>query len=189
MIVAEKLAQYLQHQTPHDGVKWTVFGRELMEKVLADHDLPKHLLKFLPEDRLSLVEDNLAELFGVHPASKVVLKQAAETIMQLAGMGGAILVGRAANIVTAKLPNVLHVRLVASLDDRIERICRDENKTPDEARRFCIEKEHARERYVKHYFHADTNDPLLYHLIINTSRVGHDNAVRLIGDALMHLGQ
>src|SRR5215469_10310753 len=88
MMVAEKLAQYLQHQTPHDDVKWTVFDRQLMEKVLADHDLPKHLLRFLPEDRLSLVEDALAELFGVHPASKMVLKQAAETIMQLAGMGG-----------------------------------------------------------------------------------------------------
>jgi cytidylate kinase len=187
MLVAEKLAQYLQLQTPHDGVKWTVFNREFMIKVLADHDLPEHLLRFLPEDRVSRVEDALAELFGVHPAAKTILEQAAETMLQLAGMGGAILVGRAANIVTAKLPNVLHVRLVAPLDDRIERICHEEHKTLEEARRFCIEKERARERYVKSYFHADTNDPLLYHMVINTSRLGHENAARLIGDAVMHL--
>lgn len=189
MIVAEKLAQYLQEQTLHDDVKWTIFDRELMEKVLADHDLPKHLLQFLPEDHVSRVEDALAELFGVHPAAKTILKQAAETMLQLAGMGGAIMVGRAANLVTARLQNVLHVRLVAPLEDRIQRICRDEHKTPAEARRFCIEKERARERYVKSYFHADTNDPLLYHMVINTSRVGYDNAARLIGDAVMHLGQ
>ena len=102
-------------------------------------------------------------------------------------MGGAILVGRAANIVTARLPNVLRVRLVAPLEDRIERICRDEHKTPGEARRFCLEEEQARARYVKTYYHADISDPVLYHLVINTSRVGHENAARLIGDAVMHL--
>ena len=43
--------------------------------------------------------------------------------------------------------------------------------------------------YVKTYFHADINNALLYHLVINTSRVGCDNAVRIIGDALLHLGR
>jgi len=83
---------------------------------------------------------------------------------------------------------VLHVRLVAPLDERIERICRDDHKSPAEARRFCLDEEQARTRYVKTYFRADINDALLYHLIINTSRVGCENAARLIGDALLRLG-
>jgi len=63
--VAEKLAAYLQqHSPPHQGAPWTVFDRELMDKVLADHNLPKHLARFLPEDRASQVEDTLAEKFG-----------------------------------------------------------------------------------------------------------------------------
>jgi cytidylate kinase len=185
--VAEKLANYLQQQTPHDGVKWTVFDRELMDKVLADHNLPKYLAQFLPEDRVSHVEDMLAEIFGVHPPTHTVIQQTAETLLQLAGLGGAILIGRAGNIVTARLPNVLHVRLVAPLEDRIERICRDDHKTPSEARRFCLEEEQARARYVKTYFHADINDALLYHLVINTSRVGCENAARIIGDAVLCL--
>jgi len=41
--------------------------------------------------------------------------------------------------------------------------------------------------YVKTYFHADINNALLYHLVINTSRVGCDNAARIIGDAVLHL--
>jgi cytidylate kinase len=110
-------------------------------------------------------------------------------MLQLAELGDAILIGRAGNIVTAKLPNVLHVRLIAPLEDRIERICRNDHKTPDEARRFCLEEEQARTRYVKTYFHADINDALLYHLVVNTSRVGCDNAARIIGDALLHLAR
>ena len=189
VIIAEKLAHFLQLHSPHDHTQWTVFDRELMEKVLTDHNLPKYLAKFLPEDRASHIEDILADIFGVHPPTHTVVQQTAETLLQLAELGDAILIGRAGTIVTAKLPNVLHVRLIAPLEDRIERICRDEHKTPDEARRFCLEEEQARTRYVRTYFHADIDDALLYHLVINTSRVGCDNAVRIIGDAVLHLGR
>jgi cytidylate kinase len=188
VIIAEKLAKYLAQQAPLEGATWTVFDRELMDKVLADHNLPKYLAQFLPEDRASQIEDTLADIFGVHPPTQTVVQQTAETLLQLAELGNAILIGRAGNIVTAKFPNVLHVRLVAPLEDRSERICRDDHKSPAEARRFCLEEEQARARYVKTYFRADINDALLYHLIINTSRVGCDNAAQLIGDAVLRLG-
>jgi cytidylate kinase len=189
VMVAEKLAGYLQQHSPPDGTVWTVFDRELMDKVLADHNLPKYLAQFLPEDRASQIEDTLADIFGVHPPTQTVVQQTAETLLQLAELGSAIIIGRAGNIVTAKLPNVLHVRLVAPLEDRIERICRDDKKTPAEARRFCLEEEQARARYVKTYFRADINDALLYHLVVNTSRVGCDHAARLIGEAVLRLGR
>jgi cytidylate kinase len=189
VLIAERLAHYLQQQSPPHGAQWTVFDRELMDKVLADHNLPKYLAKFLPEDRASQIEDTLADIFKVHPPTQTMVQQTAETLLQLAELGGAILIGRAGNIVTAKLPNVLHVRLIAPLEDRMERICRDDHKTPDEARRFCLEEEQARTRYVKTYFHADINNALLYHLVINTSRVGCENSARLIGHAVLHMDQ
>jgi len=187
VIVAEKLANYLQQHAPAPNPSWTVFDRELMNQVLADHNLPAHLEKFLPEDRLSAIEDILADIFSVRPTSQTLVQQTAETILKLAELGNVILVGRAGNIVTAPLPRVLHVRLVAPLEDRIERICRDDRKSPAEARKFCLEEEAARTRYVKNYYNADINDPVLYHLIINTSRVGYENTARMIGDAVLHL--
>jgi cytidylate kinase len=39
---------------------------------------------------------------------------------------------------------------------------------------------------LKKYFHADVNDPLLYHLVINTGLVGYDNAAKIIGDAVLN---
>ena len=187
IIVAEKLASYLQPHVPSGCAAWTVFDRELMDKVLADHNLPAYLAKFLPEDRVSQIEDTLADILGVRPPAATMIRQTAETMLKLAELGGVILLGRAGNIITAKQPHVLHVRLVAFLDDRIERICRDNHKTSAEARKFCLEEDQARARYVKTYFNADIDDPLGYHLIINTSKVDHDSAARLIGDALLRL--
>jgi cytidylate kinase len=158
-----------------------------MNKVLDDHNLPAYLEKFLPEDRISQIEDTLADIFGLRPTVDTLIQQTAETLMKLVGLGGVILIGRAGNIVTAKMPNVLHVRLVAPLEDRIARIGRDDRKTPDDARKFCLEEEQARTRYLKTYFNADINDPLHYHLVINTSLMGYENAAKLIADAVLKL--
>ncbi len=183
--IAEKLADYLQQHAPPANAPWTIFDRDLMTKVLSDHKLPAYLAKFLPEDRVSAIEDTLADIFGVRPTAETMVQQTAETVLKLAELGGVILIGRGGNIITAKLPHVLHVRIVAPLDDRIDRISRDDRKTPAEARRFCLEEEQARARYLKTYFNAEINDPVNYHLIINSSRVGPENAAKLIGDAAL----
>jgi len=185
--VAERLTVLLEDLAPRQNTAWTVFDRELMDRVLADHNLPAYLAKFLPEDRASEIEDTLADIFGVRPTARTIVQQTAETMLKLAELGGVILIGRGGNIVTGKLPHVLHVRLVAPLADRIERICRDDRKTPAEARKFCLDEEAARSRFLKTYFNADINDPELYHLVINTSRMGYDATAQLIADAVRRL--
>ena len=187
VFVAEKLATYLEKHSPAAGVKWTIFDRQLMAKVLEDHNLPRHLEKLLTEDKASRVQFLLAEIFNIHPSQNTMLKLIAETILQLAQLGNVIIVGRGANIVTAKLPHVLHVRLVADLEDRIDRVCKQYNKTPEEGRRYCLEEDPARTRYIKTYFKTDINDPLHYHFIINTSRISYDDAATMIGQALLRL--
>mgnify|MGYP001411061769 CR=1 FL=1 len=43
LVVAGKLAERLQPHSPKGAPPWTVFDRNLMEKVLEDHHLPKRL--------------------------------------------------------------------------------------------------------------------------------------------------
>jgi len=191
LVVAEKLAHYLQAQAAGEACPWTVFDRNLIDKVLVDHGLPACLAKFLPEDRASELEDLMADVLGVHPPAKTVVQQTAETMLRLAQAGNVILIGRGANIVTASLPHVLHVRLVAPLEKRIEhalQFYRDFNKTEAQARKFCLCEDAARRRYLKKYFGADNENALLYHMIINTGLVSYDDAARIIGDALLKLG-
>jgi hypothetical protein len=39
--------------------------------------------------------------------------------------------------------------------------------------------------YVKSYFNKDINDPLLYHMIINTNQIPYKKAARMIGLAVL----
>jgi cytidylate kinase len=112
-------------------------------------------------------------------------------MLKLADAGNVILIGRGANIVTTHLPHVLHVRLVAPLEKRVEHACRyypEFNQNADQARKFCLQEDEARRRYLKKYFGADIEDPLLYHMLINTGWISYEDAAWTIGEALLNVG-
>ena len=186
LVVVEKLAKLLQVHSPKGAPPWTVFDRNLMGKVLEDHHLPTRLAKFLPEERASQLQDILDDLFGLRPASGTIVQQTSETVLRLAEMGRVILIGRGATVITAKLPNVFHVRLVAPLEKRIEHAHEFYNMSKKAAQDFILREDGGRKRYLSKYFSARIDDPLLYHLIINTGLVSYDEAARMIADAVAH---
>lgn len=179
-LIAEKLAELLHDLSPEGSSSWMVFDRNLVEKVLQDHHLPSRLARFMPEDRISQLEDTLDELFGLHPASWKLVEKTGETILRLAELGNVILIGRAAPIITSRLNYAFHVRLVGSLDARTKFVETDRQLDSKAARVLVLHEDEGRRRYVKKYFHKDVDDPLLYHLIINTPLVGHAVAAKLI---------
>jgi CMP/dCMP kinase len=186
-IVAGTLAEYLRQHSSGNGQPWTVYDRSnLMHKVLEDHQLPHHLAKCLHEDRVSQLEDILADVFDVRPPLQTVIEYATETMFKLAQAGNVIIIGWGGNVLMAKLPSAFHIRLVAPLEKRVEHARQFYNLTGNEARKFCVNEDRARERYFKKYFNADINDPLLYHLVVNTGRVSFDEATKLIGDAVLN---
>lgn len=182
--VAEKLAARLQRDALVGDPPWTVFDRNLMEKVLEDHNLAARLAKFLPEDRMTELQDITDEFFGLHPSSWTMIQQISETILKLAGLGNAILIGRGSNVITAKLPRMVHVRLVAPLPVRLAYCQANYDMTARAARDFCRREDQGRRRYLKKYFQADVDDALLYHLVINTGLVSYESAVQLIADTV-----
>jgi len=184
LVVAQKLAALLQSELSPDDPPWTVFDRNLMDKVLEDHNLPARLAKFLPEDRATELQDITDELFGLRPASWTMIQQTSETILKLAELGHAILIGRAANVITARLPHVVHVRLVAPLEARLQHCQESYGMTAKAAREFCQKEDEGRRRYLKKYFQADANDALLYDLTIKTGAISFDDAAGLIAAAV-----
>lgn len=184
LMVASELAGYLQtHVSSHDV--WTVFSQRLVAKVLEEHHLDKQAAGFMKEGHKGVVVDAIEELLGLHPSDWTFVQRANKTILRLAQTGNVILVGRGGNIVTSKLKTVFHVYLVGSLEKRIEQAEKVLNLDRKSAINHIKKKDEARRRYVKDNFDKDINDPLLYHIIINTDLVQYDEAARLIGDEVI----
>lgn len=188
-VVAGKLAALLQAHAPAGASPWTVFDQNLMDQVLRDHHLPGRLARFMPEDRITAVEDIMTELFGGRPPASTCVEQTSETIRHLVEMGSVILLGRGTNVVAARMPGVLHVRLIAPLETRLQHMQQFEELTRRAALERIQREDLGRKRYLQKYFGKDVDDPLLYHIVINTGLVTLDHAAQIIADALNSLGR
>jgi cytidylate kinase len=184
--VASKLSEYLQPRAPY-GHRWTVFDQNLIKKVLEDHLLSTRLAEFLPETSKSRLSVFMARLRKTKlPDAAKIVEQTIETVWQLAEGGYVILVGRGANVITAKLPNVFHVRLVASLENRVQQVEEVYDFDRPAALAYIKAQDHAKRLYLKDYFGQDIDDPQIYHLIVNTDRMSYDDTAKLIGNAVIH---
>ena len=184
--VGGKLAAYLEAHGSNASCPWKMFDHNLVRNVLAEHKLPRRFARFMTEDRASELDDMMDELLGTHPPSAVLVQHTVETILRLAERGNVILIGRGANVITRELPHVLHVRLVASLEKRVEHVRRLRDIPKEVALELVRKEDRGRRRYLKKYFGADPEDPLPYHLILNTDLISYENAARVIGDIVLN---
>ncbi|HOU12946.1 MAG TPA: cytidylate kinase-like family protein [Anaerolineae bacterium] len=98
-----------------------------------------------------------------------------------------IIVGRGGQAILQEQPGVLHVRVVAPLGARVLRVQEQEKCSLDEASARVKRKDEAAAAYLERFFDIDWDNPLLYHLIINTGKWDLEDAKHLILNALTHL--
>lgn len=175
--VAEQLATRLEANAKPGQRPWTVFDKELVTKVLEDHHFPARMAEFIPEDRITELQDAVEEMFGLRPSSWTLIQHISETVLRLVELGNVILIGRGANLVTRHHPDVLHVRLVGSEERRVARLAEARKISRKAALEALRQEDRGRRRYLKRYFEADVEDSLLYHVTFNTDLVPLDHIV------------
>lgn len=184
-IISQKLIEILQKNKKENLPDWTIFDKNLIEKVLEDHHLPKTLSEVFDEKKYSAIISFASELLAGQPSIHSLVHKTTQTILSLAEIGNVIIVGRGGNIVTSNLPNAFHVRLVSVIEDRIKHVRDVYGYDTKQASDFLKKDDQARKNYISTYFHRQIDDPLLYHLTINTHRFTYDHASELIADAVM----
>ena len=182
--VASSLAEYLQTHAPCPG-GWTVWGKNLVQKVLEDHHLRGRIADFIREEHKGTVRDSVEEWLGLHPSAWTLVEQTNATMLQLAKVGNVILMGWGAHLVTSELPTAFHVRLEASFEKRLERVLPGHGFDQKAATRYIKKEDEGRRRYIKDNFDKHVDDALTYHMVLNVDRLARDECARVIGDAVI----
>ncbi len=103
--------------------------------------------------------------------------------------GNVVIVGRGSQVRLAQRRDVLHVRIVASLDQRIQYVMSREGLSQEAARSRIQSKDRDRARYLQAEYQRDPGDAHLYDLTINTNVIDLDSAVDIILLALERKAQ
>lgn len=185
-IVSEELVKFFKEKTKRKVPEWTIFDKNLIEKVLEDHRLPGTLKDLMEEDRVSFFSSIFNEMFSGLPGQWTLIRKTSETILHIASIGNSIIIGRGANVIASHLYNAFHVRLIAPLNERIKSFS-DRHKVDYKSARAIIEQhDMCRTKYLSSVFNRRIDDPFLYHLVINTKGMDSKQVAATIGTAVIN---
>lgn len=109
-------------------------------------------------------------------------------IEELGRQGNVVLVGRGSQAILAHRRDVLHVKVVAPFEQRCDRVAAGRGVDRQRSRELVERHDRWRQHYLRNTHGIDWDDPLLYHLTINTGKVDEDAAVSLIVHAVLQRG-
>jgi cytidylate kinase len=124
----------------------------------------------------------------VNPAEPELVKITERVVEEIAAEGRVVLVGRAAPAVLARQKDALHVQVVAQREHRIRAAAQRLGVSAEEAARVLDDTDRNRARYHREYYDRDWQDPVNYHMVLNTQALGLDGATRVIVGRAEELG-
>jgi cytidylate kinase len=134
-----------------------------------------------PAVALAIIDE--LHLLGISPTSEEYLgyiRAVRSVIEELAAEGNVILAGRGGQAVLRNRPGVLHVKMIAPLEIRAQRLAERHHISLQAARAQARASDRERRQYLKRFYDLDWNDPLLYDLVINTAHLSAEAACDLI---------
>ena len=154
--VAERLEVPVEHAHVHDEAAAPAFTR---------------LLARLP---------NTSGVVVPEATSPDFCRETERVLIEAAGAGEVVVLGRAGAIVLRDRPDTFHVRLDGPPEPRVLQGMRVEDVDEEEARRRQRTSDRARLDYVKHFYRADARDPRHYHLVLDSTAVPLATCVEVI---------
>lgn len=166
----------IAHQVA-EKLGYALIDGEAIKSVAGDYGLSPEALEQADEKPPAFVP-------GRDEQIEVDLHQIELIILERALKGNVIIYGRGGQDLLKQASNLFRVRVVAPFEERVERWAEREWLDPDYARVLVRKSDQQRAGFIKYYFDRDWEDPLNYDLVINTSRLSEEMAVKLICDGV-----
>jgi cytidylate kinase len=185
------------------ALAWRLVDNDLVEQVAARTGLPAERVAEREERVPTFVERLARTLAAATPdvfpppdsACTVVDMPEAElvriteaVVTDIAALGRVVFVGRAAPVVLAREADALHVKLVAPRPFRIQvaaaRLCCDAAR----AAAVLDQTDRMRARYIREYYRRDWEDPINFHMVLNTCLLGFDGATDVVVGRVRGMG-
>jgi cytidylate kinase len=113
---------------------------------------------------------------------KEYLKFIRTTIEQLWRRGNVVIVGRGGQVILRGKKDVFHVRIIASLEHRLEVLMKQTGLDKPSATKLIHKNDKRQANFIKYCYNVDWDDATLYHLIVNTGEMGTELAAKIITD-------
>jgi hypothetical protein len=175
----QSLAEALGEQSSRDPPGWSVWDRELTEKVAADYHLPLQKIEQVEQSGYSWLDTFVSGLVGT-PDDFAIVHRVRDAVRDLAAQGNVVLVGHGAVFMTSDMPGGVHVRLVAPLRYRVANFAHSLGVSIPEAAGSLQQAQRNWTEYLRTYWPTQSLAPETFAATLNTAALDEDRLVRCI---------
>lgn len=192
-------------------LRYHFFDKRLMARVASSVGLTKEYLYDFSEDqhkvqgyleqmknwrnprvvaqRKTLKEDDdngvRVEVEELDEVSAIGMVQS--TIKAAYQQNNVVILGRGGQRILQDKPGVVHVRLAAPRAHRITRVQSRYGIDEQEAQEMVNHRDLAAGDYLKRFYNLEVNDPLPYHMVLNTGKYSLDSVARIIAREVSYM--
>ncbi len=168
--IAASLADELNKYEKTDA--WQAYDKGLLDKISEDHHVSEKLLETIDTKKREEITEFWRSVITDYPPQVSAYQKLTKTIRSLSVHGRAIIVGRAGVVITRQLKYGIHLRLVAPLSYRIQKIMEEHNiKDRLEAEKLVEKKNRERHDFMTQYLKFDAKNPSSYDVTVNVARI------------------
>ncbi len=178
-----------------EALGWSLVDNEFVDAVARRAGLPPETVAAKEERGPSLMERLVRALASASPETFVpsaatgeereeerMVRVTERVIAEAAVHGRVVLVGRAGQFVLGSTTpeGALHVYVVAPRALRVRTVMEREGLDEAAAGELADRTEAARDRYVDRWYKRRRQDPVNYHMVLNSGWLGYDGAAALV---------
>lgn len=174
------------------GSLGTTLGRHVAARLnlrLVHREIINQAARIAGDPELALATIDELGLLGLEPDpthQDAYLQAVRRVIEEEAVKGQVIIVGRAGQALLQDRADTLHLRVVAPLEVRVERIVKAHGTSPQAARAQIADSDSYRAGYLQRFYGIHWEDPSLYHLVLNTGQLDLETAAEIVCTAVHH---
>ena len=182
--IATRLASHL---------KWQLIDHEIVERVASEMGTSIEEAEAYDERTEGILARVFKNLQFLEPAymagasseafltnEETYLKTVSRIVHAAAAQGHVVIVGRGSQVLLAQQRDVLHVRIIAPFEKRVDYVMKREGIDQAAAESRIKMKDHDRMKHLETAFRRKPEDVHLYDIILSTSFLDLDSAVEII---------
>jgi len=167
---------------------WRLCDKEIVDVIASNSHVREELVRQLDEKSQGLayhiILEGILDMFRMpespHFGTEDYHESLLKTLATLAAHGNAVLVGRGANFALRWSEYGIHVRIVGSIDVRVQRFSECYKLSPEVARQQLLARDAERRAFIRYHFRQDYDDIRSYHVVFNTDHLSVEQAVESI---------
>ena len=158
-----------------------LYDWEIVEQIAKDTHVSQQVVATLGEQLRSELDDWLTGFGGTtRLSSHEYLQCLRKVLFTIAIHGNAVILGRGANFLIPSEKKTLGLCLVAPIEVRTANIMQTLKLSREETLKHIVRTERDQRLWIRKYGHADVNDDINYHMVINTALVTEETIVQLV---------